>query len=298
MFMPRHTPDIAVVGAGAAGLACAERLAERGLQVQVYDQGRRPGGRVAHRNRAGVDFEYGAPGRGEVIERLGRRVHVAGDCRITELHRTPTGAWQLAAHGQPLRSLHAEVVLALPPAEALNLLGPAPRFAAALKSVRMRPALVALVVVPVPLGGGAHRLRFRDDSLAAVHRQQPLSPHQEHIGEGWVLHATREFSRDNLNCDPNTVATHLWQRFRRHLGLSGEGPAYLRGHRWPFARTEQALGQACLHDATLGLGVCGDWCLGDTVDDALASGRALAARMLGRLETPPRRTFAVKKGTA
>jgi hypothetical protein len=37
----------------------------------------------------------------------------------------------------------------------------------------------------------------------------------------------------------------------------------------------------CLYDPLLGLGVCGDWCRGIGVDNALASGRALASRIVG-----------------
>ena len=36
---------VAVVGAGLAGLACADRLAARGIAATVYDAAARPGGR-------------------------------------------------------------------------------------------------------------------------------------------------------------------------------------------------------------------------------------------------------------
>lgn len=42
-------PRIAVVGAGMAGLACAQRLQSAGLEVLVFDKGRRAGGRMATR---------------------------------------------------------------------------------------------------------------------------------------------------------------------------------------------------------------------------------------------------------
>lgn len=43
------TPHIAVIGAGLAGLACAQRLRAAGLAVTLFDKGRRPGGRLATR---------------------------------------------------------------------------------------------------------------------------------------------------------------------------------------------------------------------------------------------------------
>ena len=41
--------EVAVVGAGIAGLSCARRLAEAGMNVMVFDKSRGPGGRMATR---------------------------------------------------------------------------------------------------------------------------------------------------------------------------------------------------------------------------------------------------------
>ena len=56
--------DIAIIGAGMAGLACATKLIEAGRDVRVFDKGRGPGGRMAARRAevAGktVRFDHGA----------------------------------------------------------------------------------------------------------------------------------------------------------------------------------------------------------------------------------------------
>ncbi|MEM7702979.1 MAG: FAD-dependent oxidoreductase [Pseudomonadota bacterium] len=58
-----HT-DIAIIGAGMAGLACATKLKAAGREVRVFDKGRGPGGRMAARRTeiAGetVRFDHGA----------------------------------------------------------------------------------------------------------------------------------------------------------------------------------------------------------------------------------------------
>lgn len=55
---------IAIVGAGIAGLACAEALETRGHGVVLFDKGRGPGGRMATRRVAGpqgeIAFDHGA----------------------------------------------------------------------------------------------------------------------------------------------------------------------------------------------------------------------------------------------
>ncbi|MEL6540893.1 MAG: FAD-dependent oxidoreductase [Pseudomonadota bacterium] len=56
--------DIAIIGAGMAGLACATKLKAAGREVRVFDKGRGPGGRMAARRAeiAGetVRFDHGA----------------------------------------------------------------------------------------------------------------------------------------------------------------------------------------------------------------------------------------------
>ena len=53
--------DVAVIGAGLAGLACARALADAGLGVQVLDKGRGLGGRLATRRFDGGQADHGAP---------------------------------------------------------------------------------------------------------------------------------------------------------------------------------------------------------------------------------------------
>lgn len=75
---------VAVIGAGVAGLACAQRLQRAGRHVVVFDKGRRPGGRVSTRRSGGVQFDHGAqfftardPRFAAVVQRLERDGAVA-----------------------------------------------------------------------------------------------------------------------------------------------------------------------------------------------------------------------------
>ncbi len=53
--------DIAVVGAGLAGLVCAQRLVDAGRSVVLFDKGRKPGGRLSTRRADPTRFDHGAP---------------------------------------------------------------------------------------------------------------------------------------------------------------------------------------------------------------------------------------------
>ena len=92
---PRAEPvqDVAIVGAGLAGLSCAKSLAAYGVRVTLFDKGRRPGGRLATRRVevAGqvFSFDHGAqyltargPGFAAVLDAANAAVWPDGERRV------------------------------------------------------------------------------------------------------------------------------------------------------------------------------------------------------------------------
>lgn len=55
-----HTPHIAVIGAGIAGLSCAIQLESLGMGVSVFDKSRGTGGRMSTRRGEGWQADHGA----------------------------------------------------------------------------------------------------------------------------------------------------------------------------------------------------------------------------------------------
>ncbi|MFK7987148.1 MAG: FAD-dependent oxidoreductase [Sandaracinaceae bacterium] len=55
----RHL-NVAVIGAGVAGLSCARTLSDHGVHVTVFDKGRRVGGRLNVRRSGATQFDHGA----------------------------------------------------------------------------------------------------------------------------------------------------------------------------------------------------------------------------------------------
>ncbi|MGD8439256.1 MAG: FAD-dependent oxidoreductase [Holophagae bacterium] len=52
--------EVAVIGAGLSGLACARTVADHGHRVRVYDKARGPGGRMSTRRAGALRFDHGA----------------------------------------------------------------------------------------------------------------------------------------------------------------------------------------------------------------------------------------------
>lgn len=77
--------DIAVIGAGIAGLMCAQQLAEAGYSVVVVEKSRGVGGRVATRRLHGTRADHGVcylKPKGEI---LGRFVQLLSDRHLLEV---------------------------------------------------------------------------------------------------------------------------------------------------------------------------------------------------------------------
>ena len=51
---------VGVLGAGVAGLSAARLLATEGVEVEVFDKGRGPGGRISRRRAGSFEFDHGA----------------------------------------------------------------------------------------------------------------------------------------------------------------------------------------------------------------------------------------------
>lgn len=68
--------DVAVIGAGWAGLTAASRLSSRGMSVVVVDKARGPGGRCSTRRQQGFTFDHGAQYFTARTEAFARRVSI------------------------------------------------------------------------------------------------------------------------------------------------------------------------------------------------------------------------------
>lgn len=311
---------IAVIGAGAAGLACAARLVEAGREVRVFDKGRRPGGRIATRRIGDVSFNHGAqfatardPAFVALLARFQQDGTVAG--------------WPAASDGRDVRwvgvpgmSAMATALVGSLTVETLSQVA----FIRPDRSVRIVPAdtiapgvvcdeggsltepfEAVLLAVPSPqavLLLGDHPFAAR----AAATRYVPSwtvmatfdpalpGPDVFRAKTGAVGWAARQSSLPGHSDGPDAwviQATAAWSA--EHLeqdaakiapmlcaAFTAVVPATVAAQRWRYAQVEAAAGEPCLWDPKQRIGACGDWCLGGRVEAAWLSGRALAAAVL------------------
>ena len=230
-------------------------------------------------------------------ERFGNLpAHLLLSQRVTQIERDalePT-RWQLRTEdsrdapdpGQTVLGGFDRVVLALPHPVAHRLLadsGLAPALRKHLGNVSVAPCWTLLLAFPQAsqpdMGSfGPHWNAAR----STHHRISWLTRENCKPGRGsierWTVQASPAWSSRHLSDGEQRVRDKLLKGFAEITGIRA-APPYTSIHRWLYAQTDTPLGRSHLLDAGLGIGLCGDWCLGHRVEDAFISGLELALAM-------------------
>ena len=211
------------------------------------------------------------------------------ETRVTHIERDVLNPaqWQLRAEdnsgGQMVAGGFDRVVLAQPHLQAHDLLlasGHAPHLRQALQPVQVTPCWTLMVAYPHAMQPGLSHIGPQWNAARSTHHRiswlarENSKPGRERI-ERWTVQASPAWSAKHLEDDAERVKAKLLKGFAEITGIRVT-PAHAVVHRWRFAQTQTPLGQPFILDAELGIGLCGDWCLGHRVEDAFVSGLELA----------------------
>ena len=307
----------AIVGAGIAGIAAARRLVAAGRRVTLLDKSRGIGGRMATRRVGDLQFDHGAqfvtargevfsaalagleaeghaapwvgqghvgtPGMSALPKGLAAGLTVVGNQEIRILRRGPDG-WTLSTADGPAavdgNGGFAGVVLAVPAPQAIPLAASAGAVWPGLGRVRYAPCWALMLAFDQGSVDLASSLRPSGDAAIGWIARDDSKPGRTGPSATVVVHATPAWSRAHLEETQEAVAAQLLAAFRATTGATAE-PEYAAAHRWRYALVEEALGEPFLWDGALGIGACGDWCIGARVEAAFDSGDALGAAITG-----------------
>lgn len=306
---------IVIVGAGMAGLACAEVLASAGALVTLLDKGRAPGGRMSTRR---VDtsigqaaFDHGAQyftAREDCF--LNRVVNWAAEGVVTRWPEAGNHAWVARPGMSALprhiaRSHHVRqgalvramvrkadgwyvrleeetegpfdiAVVALPAEQAAALLGMCDfTFGRVAASCKSEPCWAGMYVLPRPI-----------DAPSVIRSKGAIGWAARNSGkpgrggpESWIVQADTRWSTSHLEKSADEIAPLLLAEFAEAIGCEIPAPIHAAAHRWRYARSGNA-NKRFLWNPALALGACGDWLLGPRVENAWLSGNALGEAML------------------
>lgn len=259
---------IAIIGAGMAGLSCAERLRAGGLTVALFDKGRTVGGRMSTRRAelkgAALQFDHGTQVFTVRDASFGRRVDawaeagsvalwpdeygdawigqpamnapllaMADNLSVTSSVRIEAmirdgNRWKLQGEGVD-ETRYGAVVVAVPAEQAAPLLAPHEASMAALaRTVRSSPCWTVMAAFDSPLSAAGPQLIRNSGAIDLAVRDSSKPGRQTH--ECWVIHATPEWSTEHLESDPELVVSALLAAFAEALGSPRECEALRPAH--------------------------------------------------------------------
>jgi len=304
-----------IVGAGMAGLACAEALRTRDRRPVLLDKGRGAGGRMAARRMATpvgqASFDMGAqyftardPGFTRRVDSWIDAGLVApwGDAGADAYVGVPSmnapirqmaeaqavrwatrvvriervrDEWQLCTEAGERIEVDVAII-ALPAEQAAQLLVPiATDFAERARSTTTAPCWTAMLTFSEPVAVIGNC--FRGSGTLSWAARNNSKPGRSGP-ESWILQGGPEWSDKYLAADPHWVVATLVEAAASLLGAPLPASCAQSCHRWRYARSGTE-GSGALWDPHRRLGVCGDWLFGPRIEAAWRSGNLLAKRI-------------------
>ena len=217
----------------------------------------------------------GVPGMVDLALTLASRLDVRTGVQIDTLLRTDHAWWATDTNGKNYGPFD-QVVIAVPAPQAVPLLEAAPDLQSKADSVTMAPCWAVMVEFdrPAELEFDGAFMVADPISWMARNSSKPGRP----LTEAWVVHAAPEWTRRHWDVDRSELPALLLQEVANRFGrLPPVG--FTRAHRWGYALTEGSSPGEVLTAPELGLGICGDWCVGGRVEGAIVSGIDVAHRL-------------------
>ena len=311
--------DVAVIGAGIAGLWTCKKLRSAGFKVALIDKSRGLGGRMATRRAGTLQFDHGAQfftaskpaflglvsdlvtddlcakwfgdryvatPRMSAIGRglLDNEEDLYLNQQVRRIQREANGwfiKFEQAGHNIIGNGHIKNIVVAVPAPQAIDIIGTEYSAFEKLKNVQYAPCWTLILALEKPLQMDDVYMEFPDGHALRSISQNSSKPGRGEVAglHTIVVHASQDWSIQNLEHDKETVQDTLLSIVSDTFDFQTP-PHYISAHRWRFAEVTQAAKVPFLWDSKIGLGACGDWCTGPRIELAFESGNALANEII------------------
>ena len=263
-----HTVAEAAVEAGHAGIwpRAVHTLTADGLLTD---------------NRPPEPRYIGLPGMSGFANGLAEGLEIRKQATVAGLQLSRHGWILTDGEGQDLGRFDT-VISTAPAPQTIRLMPKAFSARDALAKVRMSGCFTLMIGLGEPLHLDFHAARIEDDILSWIAAEDSKPGRREKAA--LTVHSRNDWAEANLERDRDEVKSEMLASLKRLIGKDLSNAAWLDLHRWRYANVEEPASQPFLFDEALGLGACGDWCLGNRVEAAVESATALSKRMITRLQ--------------
>jgi renalase len=250
------------------------------LQSEVRAGAARHWSVEGYEDRAAPLF-IGAPGMSALPKRLAEPLNLETSAHVTSIRRQKD-SWRLEYDQNGVKHIS-------PAFDILIVGAPAPQAAALLAPVNAAARSVADMAAYAPCWAAmfaASAGEFENlqsgpvvgvPAISWISRGRDRHPKKASPDalETIVVHASASWSRANLERSPEEILTLLKASMADSLSACF-APAYEAAHRWRYAIVDRPALRNTVFFEDIGLGLCGDWLLGPTIESAWLSGQALA----------------------
>lgn len=229
---------------------------------------------------SGTRYFVGVPAMTAIAKHLARDLDLILQTRVTTVARNEHG-WQLLGEEDRDLGFFDVLILNAPAPQSASLLKDFPEFAQLIHAAKFAPCWSVMLALDQRLDVPWDAATVHDSPLSWIARNSS-KPGRLTKPDCWLLHGNPEWSYRHLEVAKEVVMDHLIYCFWETIGLTPQPHRLADAHRWRFALPSEPLDQKCLFDEDLGVGACGDWCVGPRIESAYLSGLALAEEVRKR----------------
>ena len=209
----------------------------------------------------------GVPSMNAIAKALATGLEVRTSTTVQSISRNE-GQWQVTDAVGTIHGPFDYVISSAPPVQTQTLMGAlSTYFARPLTSVVMAPCWAVMFQPQAPLRAEFDAAFVHGSPLSWIARNSSKNGRDDK--ECWVLHASAEWSRQNLEDSAERIATSLGDAFWNATRLSPQPLEVAMAHRWRYALPHEPLASRFIFDHETKLGACGDWCGGPRVEVAI-----------------------------
>ena len=211
----------------------------------------------------------GIPGMNEVAKVLADGIDVRLNTIITKI--IYGDGWQLQDQHDNLYDDFDFVIIAVPSAQALDLLPAHFKYISNISDIKMTPCFALMLGLnkqKLSLTYDCARINNSDLSWISINSQKPNRNGNTTI----VAHSTEEFANRFSNFNESDLINYLTHKVTELLNIRYDDVEYKSLHYWKFANNViKDVDNPVFIDNTNRIALCGDWCLGGRVEGAFMS---------------------------
>ena len=230
----------------------------------------------------GVSRYIGRPVMHSIIEDMAELCDVRYSAEIKNVrYQKANQKWELVGSFRKKLGEFDVLIVAVPAPQAVPFLKPAKQLVKLAESVDMTACWAVMLAFEEPLQLGFDGAYVASDQLSWIVRDSAKIERENAQGiETWVLHAAPEWSDKHIKLAPKKVIATMLEFMQQVTARNIPKPVFSAAELWPFAKPLNPLNVACLYDADLCIGACGDWCYAAKAEGAYLSGISMARRVL------------------